>query len=124
MDLNYQPPASGIAQIGKSHSHRAYKVLCECGGVDHALDVWIEVEPHRECDLVELTVYANMWTPVFNGMVDRLKAAWNILFKGVHKQEHSILLNHQTALNFAETLNTAINDLQPTSSKTGSQKNG
>ena len=125
MDVIYQTPASGIAEIGyQSHNHRAYRVQCECTSVDHALDVWIEVEPDSECGLVELTIIANLWTPVFNGILDRIKAAWNILFKGVHKQEHSILLNHQSALNFAETLTTAINDLQTRKSINGNQKNG
>jgi len=53
-----------------------------------------------------------------------LQPAWNILVRGVYKQEHSILLSHQTALNFSETLSAAISDLKTNESNEGSKKNG
>jgi hypothetical protein len=34
------------------------------------------------------------------------------LFKGVHKQEHHMLLNKQSALNFAEAIKTTVAELE------------
>ena len=42
----------------------------------------------------------------------RLRAVYEILFKGVHKQEHHMLLNKQSALNFAETIKQTVKEFE------------
>jgi hypothetical protein len=111
MDIEYQRPAEGISQTSDTDTYKSYHVECECTSADHALDVWIEVNAD-DTQLIEMTIYANLWTPVFNNFLDRVAAAWNILFKGIHKQQHSMLLSKQAALNFSETIKKSISELE------------
>lgn len=113
----YQRPAKGIMQTMELDGYKSYKIACECQSDDHAIDTCIEINTDKETNDIECTFLVNTWTPLFATRFERIKAAFNVLWTGVHKQQHSLLLNKQSALNFAETLKKAIKDLEV-------QKNG
>jgi len=46
-----------------------------------------------------------------------LKAVYEILFKGVHKQEHHMLLDKQSALNLAAAIESTVKELEATCNK-------
>lgn len=109
--MKAQKPAQGISIDKDFGDARVFNVECDCSSDDHAVKMWIEINKDRDIPDVEVTFYVTTWTPWFNSWRDRLGAALNILFKGVHKQQHSMLLNHQTALNFAEAINSTVKSL-------------
>jgi hypothetical protein len=49
---------------------------------------------------------------LWKGWPQKLKAVYDILVNGVHKQEHHILLNKQSALNFAEAIKDTVKELE------------
>ncbi len=49
---------------------------------------------------------------IWNGLVTRLKLTWNVWTKGYIRAETTILMSEQQALNYAETLKSAIQDVK------------
>jgi hypothetical protein len=74
--------------------------------------MWIEVQRDPIIPDVELSFYVTTWTREFwKDWPTRLRAVWDILVKGVHKQEHHMLLNKQAALNLADAINSTVKEL-------------
>ena len=111
MDLNPQTPAEGILTTGIWDDAHSFRIGCECTDSEHDVDAWLEV--NRDADLpgVELVFYVNTWTPYFANWGERLQAVYNILFKGVHRQQHTLLLKKQAALNVANAIKTTVERL-------------
>ncbi len=110
--MKYQKPAQGILLQGDFGDSKNFKVECDCSGEDHSVYMWIEVNKDQDIPDVEVSFYVHTWTPCWRGWKERLKAVYEILFKGVHKQEHHMLLNKQSALNFAETIKRTVKELE------------
>lgn len=108
----YQRPAKGIMQSMDLDKYKSYHIECECTTAEHSVDACIEVNSDKDTQDVECTFYVTTWTPLFSTRFERLKAAFMILYTGIHKQEHTLLLNKQAALNLAETLKMTINELE------------
>lgn len=109
--MKAQKPAQGImlqADFGKSKN---FKVECDCSSDDHSVYMWIEVSEDKEVQDVEVSFYVNTWTPTWRGWGQRLKAVYEILFKGVHKQEHHMLLSKQSGLNLAKTIESTVREM-------------
>jgi hypothetical protein len=49
---------------------------------------------------------------ILNGFVTRLKLTWTVWTKGYIKTESTIAMTEQQALNYAETLKSAIQDVK------------
>lgn len=104
-----QSPAQGIMETYRDSGAVSYRIDCACQHDDHSISAWIEVHPERDNQDVEVTFYVNTYTPIFTSKFARIRAAWNMLFRGENRQQHEIILNKQTAVNFSEAMNRSIN---------------
>lgn len=109
--MKSQPPAQGISLEKDFGNAKVFNIECDCSADDHAIKMWIEVQHDKDIPDVEVSFYVTTWTPVWQGWGQRLRAVYDILFKGVHKQEHHMLLNKQAALNFADAIKNTITEL-------------
>ena len=110
--MKAQMPAQGIMLERDYGDAKNFKVECDCTSDDHSVHMWIEVQRDRDIPDIEVSFYVNTWTAKFwKGWPQRARAIWDILVHGVHRQEHHMLLNRQSALNFAETIKREIAEL-------------
>ena len=110
--MKAQEPARGILETSHNEYGHAYHVECECSSEDHAVCTYIEVEPDLEIDAIEVGFYIETWTPFFENFWSRVKCAYDVLFKGVHKQQHHIILNEQAATNWITAVSNSITELK------------
>ncbi len=134
MNNKAQPPAEGILKTHDFGDSMWYHVVCGCGQPDHSLTVEVEAD---ECGVnvnTYATVKTDYWTEsvkkrydidnpylqeldwtlkdIWNGLVTRLKLTWAVWFKGYIKAETTVTMTEQQALNYAETLKSAIQDVK------------
>lgn len=110
--MKAQTPASGISIERDFGDARVFNAECDCGSDDHAVKMWIEVQRDQDVPDVEVSFYVTTWTKNFwNNWPARIRAVYDILFKGVHKQEHHMLLNKQSAINFAQAIKDTVREL-------------
>jgi len=141
--MNAQTPAEGIMKVGDYGNAKFYKVACQCGSHDHDLDFEVEAEEPNVNVNTYVRVKTDYWTEsvkkrydidnpylqeldwtlkdIFNGLITRLKLTWTVWTKGYVKCETTIAMTKQQALNYAETIRSAVNDVE-TFEK--AQKNG
>jgi hypothetical protein len=113
--MKVQKPAEGIMLVREYANSKNFKVECDCTSDDHAVYMWIEVSEDKEIPEVEVSFYVTTWTREFwKNWAARLRAVYDILFKGVHKQEHHMLLNKQAALNFADAIKRTVKEMEDT----------
>lgn len=113
--MKTQKPAHGIMQTGDWNDARSFRVSCDCQSTDHDVNMWIEVNRDTEDPKladVEVSFYVTTWTPLWDGWGQRFKAAFDILFNGMYKQEHHLILNKQSAINFADAIKTSVKELE------------
>jgi hypothetical protein len=104
--MKAQTPAEGILKTNDWGDSRAYHVVCECGSSDCSHNLWIEAEDTG----ITVTIYVEVTSPWWS--MNRWRQMWTLLTKGYLKQETVLTMNKQTALNYAETLKTAIKDVE------------
>ena len=106
MTMNAQIPAEGIMKTNDWGASRVYRIACNCGDENHNHNMWVEAD---DCDIV-VTIYTtgktNWWSKT------RWYHIWTLLTKGYIDTESSVHLTKQQALNYAETLNSAITDVE------------
>lgn len=108
-----QTPAVGISIDKDFGDAKIFNVECDCSADDHAVKMWIEVQRDKDIPDVEISFYVTTWTREFwKDWPARLRAVWDILVKGVHKQEHHMLLGKQSAINFATAILDTVKDLE------------
>lgn len=132
--MKAQTPAEGILKTNDYGNSKWYKVVCGCGQPDHELDFEVESD---ECGVsvnTYVTSKTDYWSEtvkkrydidspylqeldwavkdIINGFVTRLKLTWSIWFKGYLRCETTILMSEQQALNYAETLKQAVQDVK------------
>jgi hypothetical protein len=111
--MKAQTPARGISIDNEYDEAKVFNVECECTADDHAVKMWIEVQREKDIPDVEVSFYVTTWTREFwKDWPARLRAVWDILIHGVHKQEHHMLLNKQSALNFAGAIVNTVKELE------------
>lgn len=108
--MDAQVPAQGILKINEWGNSRIYKIECDCAASDCAHLIDIEATKTSVDVTIYVTVETNSWS--WNGLMTRLRLTWDIWVKGYSKYQSSIILQEQVALNYAETLKSAINDLR------------
>ncbi len=132
--MKSQTPAEGILKTHDFGNFKCYKVVCECGQPDH--DVNFEVESDETGVNVNtyVTAKTNYWSEtvkkrydidsiwlqefdwavkdIINGFVTRLKLTWTVWTKGYVQCETVITMTEQQALNYAETLKSAVKDVK------------
>ena len=132
--MKAEKPAEGILKTGDYGNSKWYQVVCGCGHPDHSLTVEVEAD---DCGInvnTYVTVKTDYWTEnvkkrydidnewqqefdwfwkdLWNGLVTRLKLTWTVWTKGYIKAETTIAMTEQQALNYAETLKSAIKDVK------------
>jgi hypothetical protein len=132
--MKAQTPARGILlQDDWGHS-KMYQAVCSCTSDDctHTLD--IEADEHNVIVNIYTTQHTDFWTEsvkrkydiespwaqevhwfwtgLWNGLINRLRLTRDIWFKGYVKYQGTLILTEQMALNYAETLKSAIKDVK------------
>jgi hypothetical protein len=72
----------------------------------------IELEGDKDCRDVNMTFYVNTTTPFWKPGFNRFRAAWDILVHGYREDQHTLILNKQSALNVATAITTVIEELE------------
>jgi hypothetical protein len=111
--MQAQKPAQGIMLQHDYGNSKNFKVECDCSSDDHSVYMWIEVQRDPDIPDVEVSFYVTTWTREFwKNWPARLRAVYDILVKGVHKQEHHMILNKQAALNFADAIKRTVKEME------------
>jgi len=132
--MKAETPAQGILKTNDYGDSKWYQVVCGCGQPDHALTVEVEademgvnvntyvtaktdywtdaVKKRYDIDSPWLQEWDWFWKDLVNGVVTRLKLTWTVCTKGYVQTESTITMSEQQALNYAETLKSAIDDVK------------
>lgn len=104
--MEAQTPAEGILKMNEWGESKHYFIRCDCTDDDHAHDVEVEADDFG----VQVIIYTKSKTK-WNER-NRWKQLWTLLTKGYIETETSIILKEQVALNYAETLKSAVADVK------------
>lgn len=129
-----EAPAQGIMKSGDYGDSKWYKVVCGCGQPDHDLDFEVEADDtgvnvntyvsaksdhwsetfakRYDIDNEFLQSFDWFWKDIANGVIRRVKLTWAVWTKGYVKTESTIAMTEQQALNYADTLKSAIKDVK------------
>ena len=101
-----QIPAEGILKHNNWGDSKVYRVVCECGDSGHDHNVWVEADDND----ISITIYTTTTTDVWSKT--RWYHIWTLLTKGYIDTQSTVCLKRQGALNYAETLKSAIIDVE------------
>lgn len=104
--MKAQQPAEGILKRNDFGDSKSYAVSCQCCGSDCEHNVWVEAESAG----ISVTTYTQQKTNFWS--MTRWQHIWQLLTQGYVEYEASIIMNEQQALNYAETLKSAVNDVK------------
>lgn len=131
--MKAQIPAQGIMSTGDHADSKFYEISCACGQPDHAHSVQVEADAYGVNVNIWTTESTDSWseyydyeyvdndylymvTRVFkntvNGFIRRLSLTWKIWVKGYVQYQVTTTMNEQEALNYAEALKSAIDDMK------------
>jgi hypothetical protein len=132
--MKAQEPALGILRTNDFGDSKWYQVVCGCSQPDHTLTVVVEADEMGVNVNTYATVKTDYWTEsvkkrydidnpylqeldwtlkdILNGFITRLKLTWTVWTKGYVKCETTIFMSEQQALNYAETLKSAMSDVK------------
>jgi len=98
--------ATGVLKKGDWGDSMWYHVQCDCGSEDCAHDINIEAD---DCH-VQVHIYHVQHTKWWEK--NRWQQIWQILTKGYAEMQTTIILDEQTALNYADNLIAAMDDVK------------
>ena len=104
--MKAQIPAEGILKTNEWGDSKVYRVVCECTDSQHDHNVWVEADDHEISVTIYATVKSNFWSK------SRWYHMWSLLSKGYVDTETTLIMRRQGALNYAETLKSAIEDVE------------
>jgi hypothetical protein len=104
--LKPQTPAEGVLKRSDWGDAITYQVVCECQDANHDHNVWVEADDHYVTVTTYTTQKSEWWK------LNRWQTIWILLTKGYVKYEASIIMTEQQAVNYAETLKKAIQDVK------------
>lgn len=129
-----ETPAEGIMKINDHGNSKCYHVVCGCQQPDHALTVEVEADEMGVTVNTYITAQSDYWGETFvrrfdidntwlqacdwfwkdavNGIVRRLKLTWTVWTKGYVETQTTILMSEQQAINYANTLTSAVKDVK------------
>lgn len=134
--MKSQKPAEGISITYRFEDSVFYKVDCQCGGPDNAIEFEIEIDPSvQEIMVNQFTTQKTdwwtevvaprydidneyvqglnwLWTGLINGLYRRLCLTKNIWWDGYVRYESTTVLSKQQALNYADALRQGIQQLE------------
>jgi len=101
-----QTAAEGILKRNDWGDSKIYQVVCDCSDANHDHNIWVEAE---DCG-VTVTIYTTSKSKWFE--MSRWRKIWILLTQGYIEEETSIIMKEQQALNYAETLKNAVEDVK------------
>ena len=104
--MRAQRPAQGILKTSEWGDSKWYHVRCDCGSDDCSHEIEVEAD---DCG-VQVHIYVKNHTKWWER--NRWRQIWQILTRGYADMQTTIVLNEQTALNYAETLKAAMSDVK------------
>ena len=104
--MKAETPAQGILKMNEWGHSKMYKIDCSCGNDTCAHIIDIEADSFD----VTVTIYTNPKTKWWT--MSRWKQIWTLLTKGYLEYETTLCLDKQVALNYAETLKSAVKDVE------------
>lgn len=104
--MKAQTPAEGILKTNDWGDSKVYRVVCECTDPDHDHNVWIEADESEVSVTIYSTVHTNFWSKT------RWEHLWLLLTKGYIDSETTVVMRKQQAFNYAQTLLSAIEDVE------------
>ena len=107
-----QIPAEGILKKNDWGNAKMYQVVCDCGQPDHEHSLWVEADDTG----ISVTIYATVKSPWWS--MNRFKQIWSLLSKGYLQHETILTMNEQSAINYSETLKSAVKDVKEFKAKT------
>lgn len=132
--MKNETPALGIMKTSDFGDSKFYKVVCGCGQPDHDIDFEVEAaetginvntyvvsktdywsesfKKRYDIDNTWLQEWDWFWKDLINGFVCRVKLTWTVWIQGYVKTESVIAMSEQQAFNYAETIKSAIQDVQ------------
>lgn len=128
-----QTAAEGVAVTACYENAVFFQVICSCGSDNCTHRVCVETNDHEITVTTYTTQSTDCWTravnkdfgpadTVFrqikdmavdfvNGVYTRVKLTWAIWFRGNVEYQASIIMNKQTALNYSDTLQKLIKEI-------------
>lgn len=132
--MKAQKPAEGIMKTHDWGHSKMYKVTCSCGQPYHDHDIDVEADDTGVSVDIYTTVKTDYWTEtvdmrydienvamqevhwffvgLINSTIRKLKLTWELWTTGAVTAETTIHMTEQQALNYAETIKSAINDVE------------
>lgn len=132
--MKAQAPAEGILKRSDFGDSKFYQVVCGCGQEYHDHNVEVESSETGINVNLYITVKTNYWSELvekrydidspylqeldwffkdlINGFWTRLKVTWQLWTTGAVTAESTIAMSEQQALNYAKTLENAIQDVK------------
>jgi hydrogenase maturation factor len=104
--MKAEKPAVGIMKTNDWGEAQAYKIECVCGDSEHAHNVWVEADELGVTVTTYTMIKSKWWS------MNRLQTIWKLLTKGYVEYEGSAIMTRQQALNYAETIKSAIADVE------------
>ena len=107
-------PSTGILKRQPLNDVHSYLIECDCTESSHNVNAWIEINRENDIEQVEVVFYME-WEHGYlpwKGLWHRLKTTWQVIWGGKIKVSHDILLNPETAKNFANALEKSVADLE------------
>ena len=104
--MKSEKPAEGIMQRGNFGDAKSYNVGCQCCGSDCEHNIWVEADITGISVTTHTQQKTNWWSQT------RWQHIWTVLTKGYIELEASIIMSQQQALNYADTLRSAIKDVE------------
>lgn len=132
--MKAQEPAEGILKLHEWGNSKIYQVVCGCGQDYHEHNIEVEADDTGVNVNIYATVKTDYWTELVekrydidspwlqeidwffkdlvNGLWTRLKVTWEIWVTGAVTSQTTITMSEQQALNYAKTLENAIQDVK------------
>ena len=122
-----QIPAQGILQYGDYLDSKYYRIACKCGNIDDDIQMNVESDDNTVTVHFWATTKTAWWRRRFedrdnfivhwclqrlNDYLNRIDVAWTALTKGYIETESWTLLSKQEAINLANTIETAVDDVE------------
>jgi len=132
--MKAQTPAEGILLHRDYGDMKFYTVTCDCGCDKHSHQICVEADDSGVTVQTYTTQKTDWWTEgigkrydinnkifqwydwfwkdCWNSLCTRLRLTRDIWFKGYVKYEATLIMTEQQALNYAETLKRAVDDVK------------
>ena len=132
--MKAQAPAEGVLLNHEWGDSKMYQVVCGCGQDYHShyveveadetgvnvniyatakTDYWSDtIEKRYDIDNTWQQEFDWFWKDLINGFIRRLKVTWEVWTTGAVTVETTITMSEQQTLNYAKTLENAIQDVK------------